>query len=216
MTASPWPRAGISASILPGRVAALRYIAPRVLWVLCLFVPSVALSDAFETEDRLWRLIETGEAFGMIRHAIAPGFGDPADFELGSCATQRNLDATGRLQAKLIGDRFRAAGIARASVYTSQWCRCRETAELMDLGAPIELPALNSFFEARARAAAQTAALRDWLRTEAPTATPLVLVTHQVNISALTGRSTTSGEMVVVRAPAAGDVEVLGSIRFAP
>jgi hypothetical protein len=70
----------------------------------------------------------------FMRHALAPGFGDPENFEIGNCATQRNLDDVGRVQAQQIGSMLRLNGLEFDAVYSSQWCRCRETAELMDVG----------------------------------------------------------------------------------
>jgi phosphohistidine phosphatase SixA len=135
---------------------------------------------------------------GIMRHAIAPGGGDPPGFRLGDCATQRNLGPEGRAQATRLGETLRQAGIARARILTSQWCRCRDTATLLGLGAPEDLPALNSFFADRAEGPAQTAALRAWIAA-APLAEPTVLVTHQVNITALTGIFPASGELLVLR-----------------
>jgi phosphohistidine phosphatase SixA len=161
----------------------------------------------------LWQMLRERDAVAMLRHALAPGTGDPASFELGDCSTQRNLSADGRAQARVIGERFRANGILRAEVRSSQWCRCLETARLLDLGPVVPLPALNSFFRERAQGAGQTRALLDHLR-EWRRSLPLVLVTHQVNITSLTDAFPASGEIVVLRPgdePAA--VEVLGRIR---
>jgi hypothetical protein len=83
----------------------------------------------------------------LIRHAEAPGTGDPEDFRLGECSTQRNLSKAGSDQARAVGDWLRDRGVERARVYSSQWCRCLETAELLDLGPVAELPGLNSFFD---------------------------------------------------------------------
>ncbi|MEM6421797.1 MAG: histidine phosphatase family protein, partial [Pseudomonadota bacterium] len=91
-----------------------------------------------------------------MRHALAPGTGDPAAFELRDCATQRNLDARGRAQAVATGQMIRDAGIRIDAVLSSQWCRCLDTARLLDLGPVIEEPALNSFFRDRARGRPQT------------------------------------------------------------
>lgn len=79
----------------------------------------------------------------LLRHAHAPGFGDPTQFALGDCATQRNLDAAGRDQARHLGQSLRAAGVTGARTYSSQWCRALETARLLDLGPVEPLPALN-------------------------------------------------------------------------
>jgi broad specificity phosphatase PhoE len=135
---------------------------------------------------------------GIMRHAIAPGGGDPPGMRIGDCATQRNLGAQGRAQATRLGEVLRQAGIARARILTSQWCRCRDTAALLGLGEPQDLPALNSFFADRGQGPAQTAVLREWINA-APLDQPTLLVTHQVNITALTGVFPASGELLVLR-----------------
>lgn len=147
-----------------------------------------------------------------MRHALAPGTGDPANFDIEDCSTQRNLDDRGRAQARAIGRMLRDEGILFDQVLTSQWCRCRETAELLDVGPVADAPALNSFFRDRAREADQTAAAQGLLR-DAPG--PAMFVTHQVNITALTGVFPASGEIIVVRATDDG-IEVLGQIEIAP
>jgi len=163
------------------------------------------------TEASLWKLLQKPDHFAMLRHALAPGIGDPADFTLGDCSTQRNLSEAGRSQARRIGERFRANGIEQADVYTSQWCRCRDTAELLGLGPVKELPALNSFFRNFERETRQTAELADWLEKRDPDK-PLVLVTHQVNITAMTGVFPDSGELVIVRRDRDGSFSVSGTI----
>ena len=76
-------------------------------------------------EERLWKKLKSGgEYIVLMRHAYAPGMGDPQHFKLNDCSTQRVLDETGRQQAMRIGDRFRANGIEAATVYSSPWCRC--------------------------------------------------------------------------------------------
>ena len=107
---------------------------------------------------------------------------------------------------------LRFHGIERAAVFSSQWCRCHETATLLDLGLVTELPLLNSFFQDYERREPQTQQLRQWI-AERDTSEPLVLVTHYVNIAALTRVRPGSGEMVVVRLNEAGEISVLGTIR---
>ena len=133
-----------------------------------------------------------------LRHALAPGTGDPPGFVLEDCSTQRNLDGRGRGQARAIGERLRAAGLEGAAVYSSRWCRCLETAELLALGPVTPLPALDSFFRERSERESRTASLSAFLAEAGADGPPLVLVTHQVNISALVGRGTRSGEAVVL------------------
>lgn len=177
-----------------------------VLLILALAGTPPAAAD----EDG-WRALAAPGTAALVRHATAPGIGDPAGFRLGDCATQRNLDAAGRAQARAIGEAMRRRGIAVDRVLTSQWCRCRETAELLGLAPIAEIPALNSFFADRSRAEAQTRAVLALLRGRAA-GEKLVLVTHQVNIVALTGISPASGEMVVVAMGADGRVAVKGRV----
>ena len=134
----------------------------------------------------------------IMRHARAPGVGDPAAFTLGDCATQRNLDEEGRRQARRVGDAYRAAGIGVETVLSSEWCRCMETAALLGLGSVQALPALNSVFrQSRAVGAEQSRAVAAVL-AGLPGDRPAVLVSHQVNIDALVGRITASGETVIL------------------
>ncbi len=163
----------------------------------------------------------------MIRHALAPGTGDPVEFAIGACETQRNLDDVGRQQARVMGEKLKQAGLSTVEFHSSQWCRCLDTAELMReawsdnaVSEVKELPAINSFFRRYEREEVQTAQLRQWLlqrQSDSAVDSLAVLVTHQVNITALTDVFPSSGEMVLLRinaaAPANGDVvEVLGSI----
>jgi phosphohistidine phosphatase SixA len=148
----------------------------------------------------------------ILRHARAPGTGDPPGFRLGDCATQRNLDDRGRAQARRLGEALRGTGAAFDTVLTSQWCRCRDTADLLGLGPVTAEPALNSFFAGRGDRTAQTAALRDLLRRSADRR--LVLVTHQVNITALTGSGVASGEAFAIRMGDGNRAEVVS--RFLP
>ena len=101
----------------------------------------VALADT--ERDRLVAAVKGGTAFAIMRHALAPGTGDPVQFKLGDCTTQRNLSDRGRDQSREIGRKLRASGLDRANVYSSEWCRCMQTAELLGLGPVKRLPALN-------------------------------------------------------------------------
>lgn len=139
----------------------------------------------------------------LMRHATAPGTGDPPGFALGDCATQRNLSPAGRAEAQAAGAALRAAGIRPALVATARWCRCRDTAALMDLGPVQDWPELDSFLADRGNSPAQTAATLARLAA-LPPATTALLVTHQVNITALTGLVPRPGEIVVTRRTGAG------------
>ena len=150
----------------------------------------------------------------MIRHALAPGFGDPADFSVDDCSTQRNLNEEGRKQARAIGASLRAQGIGQARVYSSQWCRCLETAELLKLGPVTQLPALNSFFELTDTRAANLRELRAFLAAITPEPGPVILVTHHVTIEAITGQVVSSGEGVLVTLAEDGAVASTAVVRF--
>jgi len=148
----------------------------------------------------------------MLRHAKAPGFGDPPGFKLDNCATQRNLDGIGREQARLLGERLRAAGIHAAKVYSSQWCRCLETARRLDLGIVEPQPALNSFFDRPEEREARLAAVRELLAELPMDGGPVVLVTHQVTISEITDRGVGSGGGYVLRLDGTGMPPVVGAL----
>ena len=180
-----------------------------VLTALFAATPAAATPEAATPEA--WEALRQPGAVAVMRHALAPGFGDPPGFTLGDCSTQRDLDGRGRAQARAIGDAFRAAGVAVDRILTSRWCRCRHTAEETGLGPVEEFAALDSFFADRSTADTQAETVRRRLARADP-AQKLLLVTHQVNISALTGRSTRSGEVLVIRVDPDGGVETLGSI----
>jgi phosphohistidine phosphatase SixA len=145
----------------------------------------------------------------LLRHAIAPGTGDPASFRLDDCATQRNLSAAGRSQAQQTGAAFRQRDISVVQVLSSQWCRCLETAELMALGPVEPYPPLNSFFRDRSTATQQTNQVQAYVRNQ-PNRGVLVMVTHQVNITALTGIVPGSGQAVVVALNEEGELAQVG------
>ncbi|MGQ3356468.1 MAG: histidine phosphatase family protein [Phreatobacter sp.] len=159
---------------------------------------------------RAWEVLAAGGVV-LFRHANAPGGGDPPGMRIGDCGSQRNLDAAGRDQARRIGAAFAGRGIAVGAVLTSQWCRTRETAALAFPGRGEDAPAFNSFFGDRATGPAQTEAARAVLgRWSGPGA--LVVVTHQVNITALTGIFPASGEGIVLERDGSG-WRVAGRIR---
>jgi broad specificity phosphatase PhoE len=179
-----------------------------ILCALWLFSFS-ALAD-----DAVWRQLQDGGYVLLMRHAqTVPGTGDPPEFSLDECATQRNLSEAGREQAKRTGEAFRQRGIELAEVRSSAWCRCVDTAKLA-FGRVTVWPALNSFFGARGTEGSQTAEVLKTVATVKPPEN-WMLVTHQVNITALTGDWPNSGEIFVARLPATpgGKLEVIGKIK---
>ncbi len=170
----------------------------RALLALLAGAPTLVVPGAGRADEAAWAALARPGAVVLIRHARAPGTGDPAGFRLGECATQRNLSAEGRAQARRLGEALRTRGVRIERVLTSQWCRALDTAKLA-FGSAEPFPPLNSFFADRAGEAEQVAAARGAIagwRGEGA----LVMVTHQVNITALTGVFPREGELVIVRA----------------
>ena len=162
-------------------------------------------------EDALWQKLQGGGVTVLMRHAATdPGIGDPPGFNLTQCATQRNLSDAGRKDARRIGAAFRLHGVVPGAVWSSRWCRCLDTARLA-FGPAAPEPGLDSMFnDDAAVSAAKLRTLHARLAARRET-TPLVLVTHDVNIRALTGQSLAPGEMVVTRLRD-GKLEVIGRL----
>ena len=181
---------------------------------LLLLLPAlIGLHAAAATgdEDALWQKLRGGGVTVLMRHAATdPGIGDPPGFTLSQCATQRNLSDTGREDARRIGAAFRRHGVAPGAVWSSRWCRCLDTARLA-FGRVAPEPGLDSMFnDDETSAAAKLRTLRARLAARGDN-TPLVLVTHDVNIRALTGQSLAPGEMVLTQLRD-GKMEVIGRL----
>ena len=166
-------------------------------------------SFGVQASDRAGELADKLRAPGyllLMRHAYAPGVGDPAGYRLDDCATQRNLDAQGLAQAIRTGAWLKREGVGKALVYSSSWCRCRDTAKALDFGSVDIEPSLASFFDQPEQAGASTAALARFvaraMKSKGDHA--LILVTHQVNIRAFAGLDIGSGDMVLVKVDAQG------------
>ena len=179
----------------------------RLLLAAALVAAFVLAPVPAAADGRFARLSQPG-IVAIMRHAHAPGTGGPARFALDDRTTQRNLDARGKAQAREIGAAVRTAGVTVDRVLTSQWCRCRDTARLLELGQVDDLPALNSFFRNPARADRHTAALRLFL-LGLPPAETVVPVIHYVNIRALTGRSVASAEVLLLEIGRDGTISVV-------
>ena len=144
----------------------------------------------------------------LMRHAYAPGVGDPPGYSLDRCETQRNLDEQGKRQAERAGQWLRQQGIHQAQVMSSVWCRCQQTAERLAYGPVTIEPSLASFFDTPERAEKQNQAMQRMLASVAsqPNRRPLILVTHHVNILQYVGENIGSGDMVLARFGAQGQV----------
>ena len=171
-------------------------------------------APALADEAAAWAALKAGGHVALVRHASTEaGLGDPPGYRLGDCATQRNLSAAGRDEAKRIGEALRAAGVVADKVYASPWCRCVETATLA-FGRADEWEALSSFFDDRAREPGLTARVKNRIgtySTKRPKGT-VFMVTHHVNIQALTGHAVGTGEIVVVRPDGCCGLKVVGRL----
>ena len=133
----------------------------------------------------------------FLRHALAPGNGDPPNFNINDCSTQRNLDQAGVVQSRMIGQSFKKIGIEFSKIYTSFWCRCKDTAINMEVGKFKTHLGLNSFYEKHADRETTLRKLNNLIKGFNKLDGPYLLVTHYVNILAFTGLSTSSGGMIV-------------------
>ena len=187
-----------------------------VCWLLAtVLVAATASGSRAANEAALWAALKTPGHIAFMRHALAPGGGDPANFRIDDCSTQRNLSDEGRTQARKTGEAFQRNGISTARVFSSQWCRCNETARLLELGSVTPLPALNSLYRRPENEATQMKDLRSRI-AKMDLAQPTVMVTHQFTIRALVGTTTRSGEIVVVRREADGKLSIRGKISPSP
>ena len=185
----------------------------RALTAFLVVLASVALASPAQAQDVWSQLRDDRGLVVLMRHAIAPGGGDPAGFQLGDCRTQRLLSAEGREQARAIGTGFRSRRIPIAEVRSSRWCRARDTATLLDLGPVRPTAALDSVFTASARVAdRKKRGAERIIRDHRGEPGALILVGHQANIIDLTGIAPDSGAAVVVRADAQGRIRVVGEL----
>lgn len=162
--------------------------------------------------DDLLDRLRAGGLVMMMRHAqTVPGTGDPPGFRLDDCATQRNLGEAGRAQARAIGARLRAERVPVGAVRTSAWCRCRETATLLDLGPVQHLQPLDSFFEDRSQRERHREGMIAFIAAWRGPGNA-ILVTHQVNVTAVVDVFPRSGEIAVLTASA--EPEVIGRLHL--
>ena len=164
----------------------------KIMVPFALFLSSLAIMPAAISADLPLSENSSGANIILMRHALAPGTGDPANFDVDDCATQRNLSQQGIIQAKTIGATLAAQGLTPTRILSSPWCRCKDTAEALGLG-PWEVhPGLSSFYQGHVDKTETLALLRKELQQVGDD--ELVLfVTHQVVISALTGIYVKSG-----------------------
>jgi phosphohistidine phosphatase SixA len=176
---------------------------------------ALACAAAWAGEDaKLWARLRHGGNVILMRHAsTGPGLGDPPGLRIDDCATQRNLSDAGRQEALAVGERLRRERIPISKVYTSPWCRCRETAQLafgrleewMPLASVFDMPDRDREFTECVKKRIGTYSSRDIHGN-------VVMVTHNVNIASLTKLSVAPGEIVVVRPDGCCGLRVVGRL----
>ena len=158
--------------------------------------------------DEVIESLKEGNKLIFIRHALAPGNGDPENFELQNCSTQRNLDDIGIKQSKRIGLIFKKNEIKIDKIYSSEWCRCKDTAKYA-FNDFKTFDALNSFYDIRF-AANEDKQIKDFYEfiDNIDSKNNIVFVTHYVVIGAILNIGTSSGEIVVTDK----NLNIIGSI----
>jgi phosphohistidine phosphatase SixA len=172
-------------------VRAIRFALSMVL--------ALAGSAAHAADDAAaWAALRGDGHVALIRHASAPGpAGDPVGYKLDDCATQRNLSEQGRAEARALGERFRTQQVKVGKIVSSEWCRCRQTAELMNIGPIEDAPTFNNAFVLNIKRDELTAGARVLIGAWRGPGT-LVVVTHGENIQLMLGLRLREGEVIVV------------------
>lgn len=187
-----------------------RVVIPLIAVLLASLFPQQAVARDLAVWDKLKGTNPRGYVL-LMRHALAPGVGDPENFKVGDCSTQRNLSAEGRQDAREIGEWLKRREVPIFRVESSRWCRARETAELLGIGAVRANKNLDSLFEeVDPIGNPQTAKIRKRIVDHRQTRGLLVMVGHFVNFSAVAGVGLESGEGVLVRANSKGEIKVVG------
>ena len=166
----------------------------KFLLIIFITISSVVKADSSQT---LINELQKGGKLIFIRHAYAPGGGDPENFNIYDCSTQRNLSESGRIQSRKIGNFFKENKIKIENVYSSEWCRCKETASLAFENFNTK-SFLNSFFSSKF-AQNKNSQMRDFQKflLDWDEKTNLIFVTHYVVISEILDYPSSSGEIVI-------------------
>ena len=170
----------------------------RIIKITLLLLISFNVSFKVISANDLQNIFSDDGKIIFIRHAYAPGGGDPDEFDISNCASQRNLNSEGIAQSKRIGKFFKANNIEIDKVLSSEWCRCKETASIVFADNYKTKSFLNSFYEERfsKNKDRQIVELKEYIKKWKGKKN-LVLITHYVVISEMLNISTTSGEIVI-------------------
>ena len=169
----------------------------KVPLAILLFIFSLLLFNVQAGEIN-WKIAQEGNKIILIRHALAPGGGDPIGFKVNDCKTQRNLNQTGIEQSKKIGKLFKKNNVLIDQVLSSQWCRCKDTARYAFKKFK-EFSALNSTFQFsyNKNETKQLKEIKNFVKKWNGKGRNLILITHYSIITAITNAVPASGEIVV-------------------
>ena len=184
------------------------------LFVIFGLLITLLTQSSYANELLIWDKLQGSAPKGyvlLLRHTLAPRVGDPENFKLNDCATQRNLSEVGRQDAKEVGEWLKRREIKIFRVESSRWCRAKETAQLLNLGKVKLNKNLDSLFEESDIANhPATKQVRKRILNHRNKVRLLILVGHYVNIGALTGVGVDSGEGVLVKADSKGVLKAFG------
>ena len=169
----------------------------KILKYLIIILTSLTTPIKADLNTNLLNQLEDGGKLIFIRHAYAPGGGDPDNFNLNDCSTQRNLNYEGRKQAKYIGEFFKKNKIKIDKVLSSEWCRCKETARIAFKNFSTN-NFLNSFYSSKyaKNKDKQIKLLKNYVK-KFESDKNLILITHYVLIFEVLNYAPSSGEIVV-------------------
>ena len=169
-----------------------------LLMACCFLAQASDLSQKLQSSDYVL----------LMRHTLAPGVGDPANYSLQDCKTQRNLNAEGRAQAVFVGEWLKKQGVKNAEVHSSVWCRCKDTAALLNFGEYKVEPALASFFDDMSKGKESHLKLQRFIASKIKSKgdKALIMVTHHVNILEFMGENIASGDMVLAKINPKGEL----------
>ena len=169
----------------------------KFLKILLFIFISLTTSIKADLNENLLNQLQDGKKLIFIRHAYAPGSGDPKNFNLNDCSTQRNLSEEGRKQAQHIGEFFKKNKIKIDKVLSSEWCRCKDTAKIAFKNFSTN-SFLNSFYSSKyaKNKDKQIKMLKEYIQSFKSNKN-LILVTHYVLISEILNYGPSSGEIVV-------------------
>jgi phosphohistidine phosphatase SixA len=193
----------------------MRQIRIALLVIAALLISNVTPHSAHARELAIWDQLKGSNPKGYVlvmRHALAPGVGDPENFKVNDCSTQRNLNDEGRQDARDVGQWLVRQEVKILRVESSRWCRAKETAQLLNIGKVRLNKNLDSLFEDESDWAThpQTMNIKKRILDHRNKRGLLVFVGHFVNFQAAAGVSLDSGEGALVRANAQGEIKVVG------